>query len=135
MAASNGQRRKFDIAIAALMSTRTIADAAVKSGIHYKTLIRWMKLLDFIERYNEAKSQLMTATVNKLRDVAFESVTELSAIAKNPGTSDAARVTALRTLLEFSFRGDEAEFIKARIDELEQKTNSSSDSQSGWISG
>jgi hypothetical protein len=131
MPISFGKKRKYDEAIAALFSSKTVLEAATKAGISHATLTRWLKLPEFIELYSEAKKQLMQGTINKLIESSFDAAKGLVDIANDTEAAASARVTAWRSVLEFAFKSDENEFIKSKLEELE-KTNSS-DSASGWI--
>ena len=47
--------RKMDAAIAALLTHRSIEEAAKATGIGTQTLMRWMKLPEFDSAYREAR--------------------------------------------------------------------------------
>lgn len=118
--------------IAALIGSRSMADASVKCGVPVRTLYNYMRKPAFKLALREAKSQLLNAAIDRLRDAGCEAVDGLIGLAKDPASTSAARVTAWRSVLEFALRGDEQEQIKERLAELENSV--SEGGSEGWPS-
>ena len=47
--------RKMDAAIAALLTQRNMEEAAKTAGLGVNTLVRWMKVPEFLAAYREAR--------------------------------------------------------------------------------
>jgi hypothetical protein len=65
--------RKKDEAIAALLSQRTIEEAARSIGTSPKTLLRWMRVPEVKAAYNEARGQAMGQSNARLQQAAKRS--------------------------------------------------------------
>jgi len=105
--------------IAAMIGSRSMADASVKCGVPVRTLYNYLRKPAFKLALREAKSQLLNAAIDKLRDAGCEAVDGLIEIAKDVNATSGARVTAWRSVLEFALRGNEQECIVDRLNELE----------------
>ena len=53
--------RKFEQALAALLSESSVARAAAKVGVSEKTLRNWLKQPDFVAAYRDAQKDLVEA--------------------------------------------------------------------------
>lgn len=116
-----GQSRKREQAIAALLSSNTIADAARVCGIGLRTLKRWLAEDVFQEAYRDAQRELLESAVNKLRRAATEFVEALQHVATNKEAPPAARATAARSGLEVLLKAAGLEELERRVAELEQR--------------
>jgi len=117
--AGTGRARQKEEMIAALIGSRSMADASAKCGVPVRSLYNYLAKPAFKLALREAKSQLLNAAIDRLRDASCEAVDGLIGLAKDPASTSSARVTAWRSVLEFGFRGDEQENIKDKIAELE----------------
>lgn len=106
--------------IAALLESRTLAEAAEKLGCHRRTLMRHLKHRAFQERYAAVKAQLLNHATSRLKTQASEAVAVLNDVAGNPLNPPAARVSAARGLLEIALKAHEVEELERRIGELER---------------
>jgi Holliday junction resolvasome RuvABC DNA-binding subunit len=116
--AGSKKSRKVEQLIAALLTSATIADAAKVAGIGDKTARRWMKDPDFAEQYRLARRSCMDQATAALQQAMSESVEALREI-QFGGESEAARVSAARTIIDNALRSRESEDISARLDALE----------------
>jgi|GEM_PF-6995170 len=96
-------------AIAALLTCRTIREAAAQCGIGESTLRRWLKESDFRRQYISAKGELLDATKNQLRAAAVEAVDALREVFQDRNAAAGARVGAAKAILELTLKIDEAE--------------------------
>lgn len=115
------QSRKQDLAILALLTEKTLKDAADKVGIGETTLWRWMQEDKFKEKYQEAKSQAVSHVTARLRQSMTIAVDALIEMAENPNTPAMARANASRTLLEYGFKAHEMEDLQTRVEQLEEQ--------------
>lgn len=117
------QSRKQDLAIMALLTEKTLKNAAEKVGIGEATLWRWMQEEEFKEKYREAKQQAVSHVTARLRQSMTIAVDTLIEIAENGKAPAKARVDASRTLLEFGFKAHEMEDLQQRVEQLEEQLN------------
>ena len=121
-ASGHGSRAgKRDLAIAALLASRTHAAAAEACGISLRTLQRWLKEDAFAEAYRQAKYELVSGATMRLRSNGIEAVEALQEIAAGKENPPAARVSAARAILEFMFEAHEIEDLGTRLEKLEQE--------------
>jgi AcrR family transcriptional regulator len=64
-------------ALAALLNTSSVRDAATKSGLSEETLYRYLRDEDFKNQYELAKRQVVEAAVSALQQAANEAVETL----------------------------------------------------------
>jgi hypothetical protein len=76
--------RRKEEAIAALLSQRSIEEAARSIGASPRTLLRWMKLADFKAAYNDARGQMMGQANARLQQGTSPAVTTLLKMMLSP---------------------------------------------------
>ncbi|HEY6340444.1 MAG TPA: hypothetical protein VIY49_03045 [Bryobacteraceae bacterium] len=111
--------RKQEQFIAELLSHPTVEAAAKAVGIGHVTSWRWLKDPAFAERYREATRGATRQAAALLQGAARQAVATLREI-QSKGASEAARVSAARTILEMAFKAADVEDIQQRLDTLEQ---------------
>jgi hypothetical protein len=116
----NKLSRKQEQAIIALLQANTITSAAKQAGIGDATLLRWLQMPEFKEKYREAKQQAISQAVTRLQQAAGRAVDALEEIMADPEAREAARVSAARAVLELAFKAVETDDLTARIEKLEQ---------------
>ncbi|MBI1763120.1 MAG: hypothetical protein HYR56_16960 [Acidobacteria bacterium] len=107
-------------AIEALLSERTIADAAVAAGVGEASLYRWLNDPAFDKAYKSARSRLLETTLTRLQHVSSDAVKTLHETLTDPLAQAPARVSAARTILEFSLKAREALELDDRLSALEE---------------
>jgi transposase-like protein len=117
--------RKKEDAIVALLTTRTVEEAARAVGISTKTLLRWMKELEFDTAYRAAKRAAFGQSIARLHQLTSAAVTTLGKVMLEPGTPPATRVRAADSILDHTTKAIEIESIEARVAELERATEAS----------
>jgi hypothetical protein len=100
---------KCSEAVAALLQSPTIVEAAKQIGVSERTLRRWMRSEPFRSDYLEARQQVMTEAIACLQQAARVAVASLVEKLNDPGESSAIQVAAARAILEYSFRGADRE--------------------------
>lgn len=114
------QSRKQDLAILALLTEKTLKDAADKVGIGESTLWRWMQEDGFKQKYQDAKLQAVSHVTARLRQSMTVAVDTLIEIAENKEANAMSRVVASKTLLEYGFKAHEMEDLQQRVEQLEE---------------
>ena len=105
--------------IAALLNCPTVEAAAEAVGIGNVTATQWREDSAFAEQYREATREAMREAAALLQGAAREAVGTLRAV-QSEGESEAARVSAARTILEMAVKAADLEDVQQRLDSLEQ---------------
>jgi hypothetical protein len=114
--------RKKEDAIVALLTHRTIEEAARSLNISTKTLFRWMKEPEFDAAYRAAKRAAFAQSIARLHHLSSAAVSTLGKVMLDPTTPPATRVRASDSILNHTTKAIEIEDIDARLRELEQAT-------------
>jgi hypothetical protein len=109
--------RKRESAIAALLSTGTLEQAAQKASISVKTLRAWMAQADFAAAYRAARQQVVECAIGTLQTASLEAV---DALRRNLNCGrPASEIAAANSLLERSTAAVEQFDILTRLEALE----------------
>jgi hypothetical protein len=111
--------RKQEEAIAALLSHRSIEEAAKASGVGYKTLLRWMKEPEFDAAYRAAKRAAFAQAIARLHHFSSAAVSILGKVMMDPATPPSTRVRAADSILDHTAKAIETEDIEGRLAALE----------------
>ena len=112
--------RKQEAAIAALLTQRTIDEAAKATGVSVSTLRRWMAIPNFREAYLKARRDAVTQGYARLQQNCGAAGTVLLKLMADPATKASTRVQAARSILEFATQSLETEDLLLRIERLEE---------------
>ena len=120
---AQGRVRHREAVISALLSTRTIADAAAKSGVSVPTIKRWLATPDFALELKAARNKFLqdtlSATTKALVDASLSSVETLKGIASNPFLNESARTSAAKAVIEFAYKSGLYAELEHKIAQLE----------------
>ena len=111
--------RKQEDAIAALLTQRNVEEAARAAGIGTRTLLRWLKLPEFLSAYREARRAAFGQAIARLQQGASAADTTLLKMMINPNTPASFRVRAADSVLNHAAKAIEIEDIEARVAALE----------------
>jgi hypothetical protein len=121
MAESKGKfGRKQEDAIVALLSQRSIEDAARACNIPARTLYRWLKEPDFDAAYRTARRHAYGQSISRLQQGATAAATTLLKVMIDPATPASTRVRASEAVLSHAAKAIEIEDLDARLRELER---------------
>jgi len=112
--------RRKEAAIAALMSTRNIDEAARETGISARTLLRWMKDPEFIKEWHAARKEGLSQATARLQNAAGAAAAILIKALVDPSISP-TRLKAATYILDKAQKGFEMEDMKIRISRLERE--------------
>lgn len=115
--------RKRELAILALLTSSTLAEAAIHCGVAEVTLWRWLKNDLFREHYRKARRQALELAVDRLARIAGDAVSTLENVAKDTKALPSSRVSAAKGILEIALRCVELQDIEDRVSKLEEKIN------------
>lgn len=111
---------KKEAAVAALLSQRTIDEAAKTAGIGTQTLYRWLKLPEFQAAYREARRATVAQSNARLQQYSSAAVSTLFKVMLDPESPASTRVRAADSVLDHAKRGIDQEDIEVRVAALEQ---------------
>jgi hypothetical protein len=111
--------RKKEEAVAALLSERTIEEAARSCRMSPKTLLRWLKVPEFKTAYLEARGQALGQSNARLQQATSAAVTTLLKLMVSPESPAATRVRAAQCVLELAQKGFELDNLELRLAHLE----------------
>ena len=112
--------RKKEEAIVALLTNRTIEDAATSIKVAPSTLLRWMKEPDFNAAYRDARRAAFSQSIARLQQATGAAVSTLLKVMVDPSTPPSTKVRAADSVLDHSAKAIEIEDIEARVAELER---------------
>jgi transposase-like protein len=120
--------RKMEGAVAALLTQRNVEEAARAVGIGPATLLRWLKVPEFLAAYREARRAAFGQSIARLQQGTSAAATTLLKTLIDPATPASVRVRAAEAIFNHAAKAIEIEDIEARVAELEQSIG---ESQSG----
>ena len=85
-----------------------------------RTLLRWLKLPDFLAAYREARRAAFSQSVARLQQATGAAVSTLLKVMVDPSTPASTKVRAADSVLDHSAKAIEIEDIEARVSELER---------------
>ncbi|MEP7353758.1 MAG: transposase family protein [Acidobacteriota bacterium] len=112
--------RKKEQAIAALMTCKSVEDAARSCGIGVSTLMRWMKLAEFDREYKKARRTVLLQATSRAQQSSTAAISVLLKLMADPATPPAVRARSAEMVLNLGIRSVEVEDIDDRLAELEQ---------------
>jgi hypothetical protein len=111
--------QKMEQAVAALLSHRSIEDAAREIDISPNTLLRWMKDPEFRAAWQEARRTVFCHAIGRLQDAAGAAATTLLKIMLDANAPAATRLRAVEIVLEQAAKAGAIEDIEDRVAKLE----------------
>jgi hypothetical protein len=121
--------RKMEQAIAALLSHRSLEEAAQVAGISVATLKRWMHLAEFKAAHLEARREVVSQTNARIQQNSGAAASVLFKLMADPTTPPSVRARTAQCILECANQSLEREDIEARIARLEQNEQRRVDSE------
>ena len=111
--------RKMEEAIAALLTQRTVEEAARVAGIGTQTLLRWLKVPKFQVAYRDARRAAVSQSYARLQQASSAAASTLLRIMVDANSPAPSRVRAADRILEHSKRSIDYEDIEVRLAALE----------------
>jgi DNA-binding MurR/RpiR family transcriptional regulator len=109
-----------DAVIAALLSTRTVRDAAKKCKLSEPTLYRLLQSPEFKVKFRAARRELVETTTAQLQQDGMDAAKALREIVTNKKAPASVRVSAARVILEQGLKAVELVDLAERLDRLEE---------------
>ena len=117
--------RKKEDAIVALLTHRTIEEAARAVDLSTKTLLRWQKEPEFDVAYRAAKRAAFGQSIARLHTLSSAAVSTLGKVMLDAVTPPATRVRAADSILNHTIKAIEVEDVEARVAALEEASQKS----------
>lgn len=109
--------KNYEKAIAALVSTSTIAEAAKQCGLSEPTLYRYLQDEAFTAEYRKARRSVYESALGQIQSVTAEAVMTLKdALASE---NDSVKVRAAQIILDYSGKAFEQTEVLERLEALE----------------
>ena len=116
--------RKWEEAIASLLSQRNVEEAARAVGIGVNTLLRWQKVPEFAAAYRDARRAVCMQSIARLQQASTSAVSILWKVMIDPTTPPAIKARVAVSIIELAFKGMLVEDVEARVTELERPVSS-----------
>lgn len=107
-------------ALAALLTCKSNEDAAKQAGVTPRTMSRYLSDPEFKAEYQRAFSGLVEAATRSAQKNLEPAVSTLRELMEDKTQNGQIRVSAARSLLEYSLKLSERVDILERLDELEK---------------
>jgi hypothetical protein len=117
--------RKKEAAIVALLSQRSVEEAARSLEIGVNTLLRWMKDPDFDAEFRQAKRSVFGQAIARLQQGTSAAATTMLKIMLDPAVTPSTRLRAADCVFNHSKDAIELEEIEARVAALEKAAHTS----------
>jgi hypothetical protein len=112
--------QKMEPAIAALLSHRSVEDAARAVGISVNTLRRWMQLPEFQAACREARRKILSQAIGQLQNAAGAAAKTVLKIMVDPTVAAGIRLRAAEIVLDQAVKAGEMEETDDRLRRLER---------------
>jgi hypothetical protein len=114
------QGRKADAILQALLTHRTIKEAATAARVSERSMYNYLDNPAFYARYAAARDDVLRGVSNNLREQMNEAVDTISKIMRSTKSKPHERLAAAKAVLEYGIRYVESDDILSRISKLEQ---------------
>ncbi|GFG47747.1 hypothetical protein ScFU97_10860 [Streptococcus canis] len=107
--------------MAAMVTSKTITEAAERAGIARVTAHKYLKDITFKRAFRRYRSELMQQTTALLQSASIEAVEVLREIALDKSISPYARQQSAQTILNAAYKAHELDDIVEMVEELEAR--------------
>ena len=111
---------KREAAILALLTARSIEDAARSAGVPPRTLHRWLLEPEFDTAYRKARRNAFAQATARLQQATGAAVSTLLKIMVDMNAPASTRVRAADSVLDHASKAIEIEDVEVRVAALEQ---------------
>jgi len=112
--------RKKEEAIAALLSQRSIEEAARVAGVAAKTLYRWLEVPEFQDAYLQARRQVCFQANARLQQASGAAASIMLTLMLDTNVPASSRLRAADSVLDRGAKGIEQEDLEMRLRRLEE---------------
>src|SRR5438445_3633287 len=112
--------RKYEEAVAALLTQRNMDEASKSVGISVNTLLSWMKVPEFQKTYREARRAAFQQSIARLQQGSSAAATTLIKLLLDANTPASVRARVADSIFAHASKAIEIEDIEARVSDLER---------------
>ena len=105
--------------LAALLTSRTKKEAAAAAGISDRTMRSYFEDKEFCQRYREAFAGVVQDATRRAQQLLEPALSTLKTVMEDEEIPAQARITAARSIIDYSMRLTEQSDIMRQLDELE----------------
>ena len=105
--------------LAALLTSRTKKEAAAAAGISDRTMRSYFEDKEFCQRYREAFAGVVQDATRRAQQLLEPALSTLQTVIEDEEIPAQARITAARSIIDYSMRLTEQNDIMRQLDELE----------------
>jgi hypothetical protein len=117
--------RKQEEAIAALLSHRSIEDAAQAINVAPRTMLRWLQVPEFRNAYLKARREAVGQSIARMQQATGAATITVLKLMTDPNAPAAVRLRAAECVFTHAIKGIELEDIETRLTELERAAEAS----------
>ena len=122
-----GKSRKADNILQALLTHRTIREAAQTAKVSERVIYDYLADPAFESRYRAARDDIIRGVSNHLRECMGEAVDIIADIMRDKENRVADRLAAAKAVLEFGDKYIESNDILERLEKLEKNAEDEQD--------
>ena len=119
--------RKQEEAIAALLSHRSIEDAAQAINVASRTLLRWLQLPEFRDAYLKARREAVGQSIARMQQATGAAAITVLKLMTDPNVPAAVKLRATECVFAHAIKGIELEDIETRLTQLERAADTTKD--------
>jgi hypothetical protein len=128
---------KRELMLGALLANPTIRDASKACGVPERTLYTWLRRPDFKAEYDRRRGQLIQNAWDALHARLSAAVDVVAELMEEPSTPPQVRLSAARTVIDYSLKATEQLDILPRLEALEAESSAQRQTGGGiyWVPG
>lgn len=107
-------------ALSALLTSKTKLEAAEKAGITDRTMRRYFENLEFCQRYREAFAGVVQDATRRAQQLLEPALSTLQTVMEDEEIPAQARITAAKSIIDYSLKLTEQADILEQLRELER---------------
>ena len=107
-------------ALSALLTSKTKLEAAEKAGITDRTMRRYFENPEFCQRYREAFAGVVQDATRRAQQLLEPALSTLQTVMEDEEIPAQARITAAKSIIDYSLRLTEQADILEQLRELER---------------
>jgi len=112
--------RKKEEAVAALLSHKSVEDAARAIDVNPNTLLKWLQVPEFREAYRRARREAVQQAVARLQQATGAAGVTILKLMTDANAPAAVRLRAAECVFGHAIKAVELDDIEARVSELER---------------
>jgi predicted DNA-binding transcriptional regulator YafY len=115
--------RRADSILQALLSHRTVREAAAAAKVTERTVYEYLSDPAFSARYQAARDDIIRGAANALRAHLSEAVDTIAAAMVDPKARPQDRLAAAKTIIDYAAKFTDTQDLLERVSALENNMN------------